>query len=506
MNASPLMAMLPAQGQTYPQPSPSSPLPFAQSHVHGLVKSPLVNVQGTIKHAPSPPFEQQEKFSSVQLDAPVANCSVCGTVTSLLRQGPHGKKCNDCWTNWNLRQLAIAQANAKSEYKKVMTSTEGEGQEDASRTLHTLLPSGRFSPAPHLPSSSYSSPVSSNTHKQAARTAAPATTPQHARPSHSSDTEDLSPPSSPYDADDREAGNGKDYYYCKYCETTWPLSFFRNRQQFGAHCSNCSRRRRPRDPSVMAHGVPGRRVRDDEDAEDTAPVERTFTRTPPRKKQKKPRSFADDRGYDSATATPLRDAYLRRVPALDHDSDSDTGPLEGDLLGRLVNVVEGKLVEMHELDVIRRELAQMRQEMARREEQKTVLINSTLGEVVGCLNDLRVQLASKLSDYEEAGLCEAEQARDSVLDEIHRAEALPQEHQQLATVLETRLDAMCDKVTGEARRAESAMVSDVSRCEEQVQDKITKLRRRLTSDAVDLRQRFLSLERTLNSPTPSRAH
>eukprot|EP00727_Mastigamoeba_balamuthi_P007755 m51a1_g360 putative gata-binding transcription factor (303) ;mRNA; f:588549-589717 len=34
-------------------------------------------------------------------------------------------------------------------------------------------------------------------------------------------------------------------YYCKYCRKSWPMSHFRNSQQFGAHCSNCSRKPRP---------------------------------------------------------------------------------------------------------------------------------------------------------------------------------------------------------------------------------------------------------------------
>jgi hypothetical protein len=37
----------------------------------------------------------------------------------------------------------------------------------------------------------------------------------------------------------------QDYYYCRYCDKTWPLNYFRNSQQFGAHCSNCSRKKRP---------------------------------------------------------------------------------------------------------------------------------------------------------------------------------------------------------------------------------------------------------------------
>lgn len=40
----------------------------------------------------------------------------------------------------------------------------------------------------------------------------------------------------------------KDGYYCKFCDTSWPFSHFRNAQQFGAHCSNCSRKRRVKDP------------------------------------------------------------------------------------------------------------------------------------------------------------------------------------------------------------------------------------------------------------------
>jgi len=41
-------------------------------------------------------------------------------------------------------------------------------------------------------------------------------------------------------------GGTVEQYYCKYCGLTWPLNFFKNRQQFGAHCSNCSRKRKSR--------------------------------------------------------------------------------------------------------------------------------------------------------------------------------------------------------------------------------------------------------------------
>jgi len=36
--------------------------------------------------------------------------------------------------------------------------------------------------------------------------------------------------------------NSDKEYYCGYCNTTWPQGHFKNIQQFGAHCSNCSRK------------------------------------------------------------------------------------------------------------------------------------------------------------------------------------------------------------------------------------------------------------------------
>ena len=41
-----------------------------------------------------------------------------------------------------------------------------------------------------------------------------------------------------------ESDNTENYWWCKYCQLTWPKSHFKSRQQFGAHCSNCSRKRK----------------------------------------------------------------------------------------------------------------------------------------------------------------------------------------------------------------------------------------------------------------------
>jgi hypothetical protein len=48
-----------------------------------------------------------------------------------------------------------------------------------------------------------------------------------------------------------ENPDGTAYYHCKFCQHTWPQHHFRNAQQFGAHCSNCSRKRKVKDPQDM---------------------------------------------------------------------------------------------------------------------------------------------------------------------------------------------------------------------------------------------------------------
>jgi len=54
---------------------------------------------------------------------------------------------------------------------------------------------------------------------------------------------------------------GKEQYYCKYCDTAWPYNHFRNAQQFGAHCSNCSRKRKVKDPQELTIRERNKRLR-----------------------------------------------------------------------------------------------------------------------------------------------------------------------------------------------------------------------------------------------------
>jgi len=80
----------------------------------------------------------------------------------------------------------------------------------------------------------------------------------------------------------------KDTYYCKYCDTSWPYHHFRNAQQFGAHCSNCSRKRKVKDPQEMTIRERNKRMR------------KAKKESPP-KKEKKNKSWSRSESDDSAS-------------------------------------------------------------------------------------------------------------------------------------------------------------------------------------------------------------
>lgn len=126
------------------------------------------------------------------------SCDFCGaTQTPMWRRGPGGKAtlCNACGVKWALR-------------RKNSRRTPG-------------------SSTPTDPSSATTAGGSAETGDASFRA--------------SSAAMDSNEPSSEH----------KDVYWCKYCNLTWPLSYFKNRQQFGAHCSNCSRKRKSRGTQMI---------------------------------------------------------------------------------------------------------------------------------------------------------------------------------------------------------------------------------------------------------------
>ena len=153
---------------------------------------------------PSPQFEEVGNSSNI-IYKDKRSCAFCTTTSSpTWKKGPgKGYLCTLCATNWLNRQHVVAQAKAKNEYKKVMSTSSGVAVAGVS---------------------------TSSTKKDKDR----------------ADKQVVEYDDDYYDDLHDKDRVGENNYYCRYCDTTWPLNYFRNRQQFGAHCSNCSRKRKPR--------------------------------------------------------------------------------------------------------------------------------------------------------------------------------------------------------------------------------------------------------------------
>ncbi|PRP82544.1 hypothetical protein PROFUN_04849 [Planoprotostelium fungivorum] len=140
-------------------------------------------------------------------------CEFCSASdTPMWRRGPSGKGtlCNACGVKWSLN---IRKRNSK----KDTTSTSNS----ASIGTHTNL--RRVSPGKNTAEQK-------STGKASRRGAA------NRQSRVDGKDEDFTEES------EEEMNVDSKEYYCGYCNTSWPAGHFKNIQQFGAHCSNCSRK------------------------------------------------------------------------------------------------------------------------------------------------------------------------------------------------------------------------------------------------------------------------
>eukprot|EP01088_Endostelium_zonatum_P021083 TRINITY_DN809_c1_g1_i1.p1 TRINITY_DN809_c1_g1~~TRINITY_DN809_c1_g1_i1.p1 ORF type:complete len:648 (+),score=224.10 TRINITY_DN809_c1_g1_i1:192-2135(+) len=107
-----------------------------------------------------------------------------------------------------------------------------------SKNSSSNLKRKRTSPTP----SDSNSNSNQNQSKQKSNSAKRSKTSHSSSPNNSSNAKHIKEENS------TSSASGKEDYYCKYCEKSWPFSHFRNAQQFGAHCSNCSRKRKVKEP------------------------------------------------------------------------------------------------------------------------------------------------------------------------------------------------------------------------------------------------------------------
>ncbi len=132
-----------------------------------------------------------------------------------------GTLCNACGVKWSLKFR-----------KRERVPRKNNSKDDDEKENHSKKKNGTKK-TPTTPNGHKKSPKPSNSNNN------------NNNNSRSSNYKSMSNDSS--EEEDQHHGgqirDGKEYY-CKYCGLTWPLNYFKNTQQFGAHCSNCSRKQR----------------------------------------------------------------------------------------------------------------------------------------------------------------------------------------------------------------------------------------------------------------------
>jgi hypothetical protein len=415
-----------------------------------------------------------------QVQSPTArSCAFCGTTNSpSWRKGPSGKGslCNACATNWINRQRAIAQAKAKNEYKRVMSNVNA-------------------------------SPGSRGKEKEREKERE-----FHQREGSDDDEKGM-----------RDDNKERENYYCKYCDKTWPLSYFRNRQQFGAHCSNCSRKRKPR-----AFGE--------------EPVTEVRQRRP-KKARRRSASPNDSGSPNYEDEEDLQDQKVDIISTEFEDtltsSPSSSPSFEKGLMERLLNVVENKLVEVNELEMIRKELQLMRSELLRREDKRQSRFDEVKNKIVNGMTELKSKMTEELTQKEEECKKEFEDMRDEVMVEFvlkerdiksiienasknasapqddsserkERNEVIQKHMQDLRASLDRRLDEIKKKMGMEVNEMEKLVEDGITKCEESIQKQLSDLSAELNYQLEEVRIRFLTLEKVIkddprvvnNMPSP----
>eukprot|EP01133_Synstelium_polycarpum_P003935 gene3935-4556_t len=137
-------------------------------------------------------------------------------------------------------------------------------------------------------------------------------------------------------------------YYCKYCDKTWPSSFFRNKQSFGAHCSNCSRKRKHRDDGYPFVPEINNEKRQRRGAEDSSDFE-----------------DSDIWSYQEDThRIPSSSPYS---PVMGPYSSPPHSPLMGiggdGLRFGLLDVIEDKIAEENEIEFMKKDLKNLESEI-----------------------------------------------------------------------------------------------------------------------------------------------
>ncbi|KAL6068235.1 GATA zinc finger domain containing protein [Balamuthia mandrillaris] len=172
-------------------------------------------------------LSQLRTSEGLDTTAIIRECDYCRvTETPMWRRGPHGKGtlCNACGVRWSLTAKKANNGSSPSETPVLVGRKEKKRRQQEQEKQKLKQQRKKVEAKGRDPK-----------RKSSGNNSLP-------RPSKQNVEEDHNTKYMPQ--------NG--VYYCRYCNRTWPLSAFRNSQQFGAHCSNCSRKRKATNEEEMA--------------------------------------------------------------------------------------------------------------------------------------------------------------------------------------------------------------------------------------------------------------
>jgi predicted DNA-binding protein len=203
------------------------------------------------------------------------------------------------------------------------------------------------------------------------------------------------------------------------------------------------------------------------------------------------------------------------------DYDSAPSSFEQGLMARLLNVVENKLVEVNELELIRKELQVMKSELLQREDRRQSRLGEVKNMIINGISELRIKMMEDLAYKENSCRKELDEMRNSMMMDLvlkervirnmleentsHTNHILVQQQLQDTRVsFERKLEGMKVKLDGEINGMEKLVSNGVMKCETNIQDLLSELGAELNYQLEDVRSRFLALERVIRDDPRNR--
>ncbi|EFA77896.1 hypothetical protein PPL_09396 [Heterostelium album PN500] len=309
-----------------------------------------------------------------------------------------------------------------------------------------------------------------------------------------------------YMAESGEFESNPEQYYCKFCDKTWPSSYFKNKQSFGAHCSNCSRKRKQRDdgfPFVPEINTEKRQRRGDESSSD---IEDSDIWSYPEDTHRIPSSspYSPHQGYSSPTHSPVLG-----------------GAIGDGLRFGLLDVIEDKIAEENELEFMRKDLKNLVSEIIIQDikkekdiqDLKVALskdIRETESRVMEDINEKNADEEKLLKKMKEEVFAEYQSLENKLNEEIERAKQYHKEkpngdrvesNEEINRTIASIKSIMTEKITSlsntlitQGRELERLVSLETKECEKHVNKKFDDIKKDLNDFTDGLSSSFELVE------------